>query len=77
MPNANRSFPQRVIYVAWLPSLEQACDINDLLCKTTGELELRYDVCYPIDVREGDKRPAMVFIIVGQPPHQDIGLGAP
>lgn len=66
MPDTSPTHPERVVLT--LPGMEQVRVKKDLLYKTVGELELRYDVYYPFDFHEGELRPAIVFIHGEAPP---------
>lgn len=66
MKTPSATNPARVVFT--IPNMEQVRVTQDVLYKTTGELELRYDVYYPIDAREDEARPAIIFIHGEAPP---------
>ncbi len=66
MPDLSETLKKRIVYA--LPNMDHVPVRRDLTYKTVGGLELKADVYYPFDVREGDARPAVIFIHGEAPP---------
>ena len=60
MSDSDDIFQKRVVLA--LPGMEQVQARRNRIYKQVGDLELAYDVYYPLDFDERESRPAVVFI---------------
>lgn len=66
MPPFEEMTRLRVVYT--LPGMEQALVQKDVVYRKIGETPLKMDVYQPFDLKEGERRPAIVFIHGGPVP---------
>jgi acetyl esterase/lipase len=66
MPPFEEMTRLRVVYT--LPGMEQALVQKDVVYRKIGEAPLKMDVYQPFDVKEGERRPAVVFVHGGPVP---------
>jgi acetyl esterase/lipase len=60
MADFNELLKKRIVYE--IPGMEQSRVAKNCVYKTVEEIDLLLDVYYPADIRDGEQRPAVVFV---------------
>jgi dienelactone hydrolase len=60
MQDRNEMLKKRIVYA--IPGMEQCRVVQNQVYKTVDERDLLLDVYYPTDMRDGEHRPAVVFV---------------
>ncbi len=60
MANLNETLKKRVVYA--IPGMEQCKVVQDQVYKTVDERDLMLDAYYPADIRDGERRPVVIFV---------------
>src|SRR5579863_1306410 len=60
MIDFNEMLKKRVVYE--IPGMERTRRVENFVYKTVDGVDLMLDVYYPVDLRDGEQRPAMLFV---------------